>query len=57
MRVRCELKKKAVGAIGEDDKKMIGAIKQITAAGNHAEVRRKSDGSYTIYEVRKSIKQ
>lgn len=32
---------------------MARAVEQITARGNHAEVKRQTDGTYTVYEVEK----
>lgn len=48
---------KAVGVISEDDKRVVVTIKRITARGNHAEVKRKADGSLTVYEVKKRVMQ
>lgn len=56
MRMETELKGMSVGTISFEEKKMMEAIKEITANGNNAEVRQRSDGGYTVYEVRKNIK-
>lgn len=37
------------------DKEIIKAIRDITSRGNHAEVKRKTDGTLTVYEVKKNI--
>ena len=47
----------AVGAISDDDKKMVAKIKRITSSGSDAEIRRKKDGTLTVYEVKKSAVQ
>lgn len=41
--------------MGENDKKILESIKKIVARGNNAEVKRKSDGSLVVYEVKKNI--
>ena len=41
--------------ITETEAKVIRKIKRITDRGNNAEVRKKKDGSLTVYEVRKNI--
>lgn len=37
-----------------DDKKLIDAIKRILANGNNAEVRKSSNGSIVVFEVKKN---
>ena len=39
----------------EQDLKALAAIKEITAAGDNVEVKRKRDGDLTVYKVRKHI--
>lgn len=51
-----QIKRKPVPSeISPSDTNMVIAIKRILAKGNHAEVKAKTDGSYTIYEVKKSM--
>lgn len=38
-----------------NDKEVMRAIRLIVDRGNNAEVRRKSDGTLTVYEVKKNI--
>lgn len=43
-------------AVNMEDKKVLEAIKKIVLSnGNNAEVRKKSDGSLVVYEVKKHI--
>lgn len=42
-------------AVKLDDMRVLNAIKDITGRGNNAEVRRRKDGSLTVYEVEKRI--
>ncbi len=44
-----------IDSITETDAKTMRKIKRILVKGNNAEVRMKSDGTLTVYEVRKSI--
>ena len=48
---------KVVGVISDDDKKMVAKIKKITSSGSDAEIRRRKDGTLTVYEVKKSAVQ
>lgn len=51
-----QIKRKPVPVeISPVDTNMVVTIKRILAKGNHAEVKAKTDGSYTIYEVKKSL--
>lgn len=45
----------SVTAVKLDDMRVLNAIKDITGRGNNAEVRRRKDGSLTVYEVEKRI--
>ena len=54
MQNEAEQEMKPVGVISEDDKKVLAKIKRITARGHDAEIRRKKDGTLTIYEVKKN---
>lgn len=38
---------------GHRSEEVLSKIEEITAKGNDAEVRRKEDGTYAIYEIRK----
>lgn len=46
-----------VGVVSDEDKKVLATIKHITAKGNNAEVKKRSDGSLTVYEVKKNLMQ
>lgn len=48
---------KTVGVISDEDKKMVAKIKKITSSGSDAEIRRRKDGTLTVYEVKKSAVQ
>lgn len=37
------------------EKEVVKAIREITGRGNNAEVKRKSDGTFIVYEVKKNI--
>lgn len=52
-----DYKHKNVDITGQMEKAlyMIEIINAITERGNNAEVRRKKDGSLTVYEVKKNI--
>ena len=39
----------------DDDVLIMQSIREITNRGNNAEVKRRSDGKLTVYEVKKSI--
>lgn len=41
--------------MGENDKKILEAIKKIVNKGNNAEVKRKKDGTLVVYEIKKNI--
>lgn len=43
------------GRDSPDDKQLLRAIKLITGRGNDAEIRRKPDGSLSVYEIKKNI--
>lgn len=39
----------------ENDRHIMELVRMITDRGNNAEIRRKSNGSLTVYEVKKNI--
>lgn len=39
-----------------DEKAIMSAIKKICEHGNNAEVKRRTDGTFVVYEVKKSKK-
>lgn len=41
--------------ISETDARVIRKIRRITDRGNNAEVRKKKDGTLTVYEVKKNL--
>lgn len=41
--------------MGENDKKVLEAIKKIVNKGNNAEVKRQKDGTLVVYEIKKNI--
>ena len=41
--------------ISADDDELLKKIKRVVERGNHAEVKRQTDGSLKVYEVTKSI--
>lgn len=41
--------------VRESDAKIMRKIRRITDHGNNAEVKRRKDGSLTVYEVKKNI--
>ena len=41
--------------ITETDARLIRKIRRITDRGNNAEVRKKKDGTFTVYEVKKNL--
>lgn len=43
--------------MSEKDQKMVEQVKEISAKGNHAEVKQDSKGEWVIYEVRKTKKK
>lgn len=43
------------GLVALNDKEVMRAIRLIVDRGNNAEVRRKRDGTLTVYEVKKNI--
>jgi len=42
-------------AVPTEDVEVMTKIKAITARGNDAEVRRKKDGKYAVYEIKKHV--
>lgn len=42
--------------ISKDEYKTLIAIREITKKGNSAEVKRRTDGGYNVYDVRKEKK-
>ena len=41
--------------MGENERKVIEAIKKIVDSGSNAEVKRRKDGTLVVYEVKKNI--
>ncbi len=41
--------------MGENDRKVLEAIKKIVNKGNNAEVKRQKDGTLVVYEIKKNI--
>ena len=57
--MRADLKKigeqKRTDLVGQTERALLDVISTITDRGNNAEVRRKKDGTLTVYEVKKNI--
>lgn len=43
------------GSVDEMDVKILRKVKRILDRGNNAEIKKRKDGSVTVYEVKKSI--
>lgn len=43
------------GKDSPDDKELLSAIRKITKRGNDAEIRRRTDGTLAVYEIKKNI--
>ena len=43
------------GRSEEYDKRIMDKVRAILARGNHAEIKRKADGSVSVFEVKKKI--
>ena len=55
---RCLREVRSTYGIGRDspnDQQLLRAIKRITGRGNDAEIRKKTDGSLAVYEIKKNI--
>ena len=57
LEMRSDLKTDYIQRAGQTEKALylLNTISAITDRGNNAEVRRKKDGSLTVYEVKKNI--
>lgn len=52
---KCSIMTIEVFYMGENERKVIEAIKKIVDSGSNAEVKRRKDGTLVVYEVKKNI--